>query len=170
MHFYVSSSTPDLSAFYILHILFSSFSRWTGSWFITGDSTGEKSPSQNTPLLVSHVDHACVESSCPAVSQRVPVASKNDSTCLEMNGRDRCPLHPWYCLSQFTPVSSGLDCYSYTWNLGIQGGMLPGCGGLEWWGWFRLLSRWQHEIRDVTGAGPTEVRLERGSCSVILAV
>lgn len=117
---------------------------------------GEKTPSQSTPLLVSHVDRACVESSCPAMPQGVPVASKNDSIHLEMNGRDRCPLHPWYCLSQFSSVSSGLDCYSHTWNLEIQ-------SGLGWWGWFGFLSRWQHEIRDVTRAGTAEVTLQRGS-------
>lgn len=131
---------------------------------------GEKSPSQNTPLLVSHVDRACVESSCPAVSQGVPVASKNDSTRLEMNGRDKCPLHPWYCLCQFSPAPPGLDCYPLTQNLEILGGMLPGWGGLEWWGWFGLLSRWQHESRDVTRAGTAEVRLQRGSCSLIPAL
>lgn len=44
--------------------------------------------------------------------------------------------------------------------------------GVDWSGgaWFGPLSRWQHEIRDVTGAGTAEVRLQPGSCSLILAV
>lgn len=56
------------------------------------------------------------------------------------------------------PVSSGLDCYSHTWNLEIQGGSVAWLGWIERWGWFVLLSRWQHEIRDVTAAGTAEVR------------
>lgn len=67
------------------------------------------------------------------MSQRVPVASKNDSIRSEMNRRDRCPLHPWYCLCQLTLVSSGLDCYSYTWNLEIQG------EDVAWLGWIGVV-------------------------------
>lgn len=91
LHLYVSSSTQDLSALYILHIYFSSFSRWTVSWFITGDFTGGKSPSLNTYVLVSHVDRACVESSWQTMFQWITVAYKYDFICLKMNGRDRCP-------------------------------------------------------------------------------
>lgn len=130
-----------------------------GRRFITGDSTGEKSPSQNTPVLVSRVDCACAESSCPDTSQRVPVASRNGSTHLEMSRRDRCirgavsPSSPRFLLAWIVIPTHG------TWKSRME--MLPGWGGVEWFG---FLSRWQHEIRDVTGGDTAAKQLLRDPC------
>lgn len=74
-------------------------------------------------------------------------------------------VHPWCCLSQFTPVSSGLDCYSHTWNLEIQDGNVAwlGWSGVEW-------SGLGFSAGGSTRSGMSlEVTPQQSSCSVILA-